>query len=163
MPLSLPVSFPLGGPPAGPPRVVPSTSSASAEELARTLGSDIDSFTQGDLSQHLQLLTGSPNLAQALANRLQTPRGGLFYDADYGKDIRSYLNASLTPRVLAQMQADAQAECLKDDRVLGCSAAASVLGSGNSLTVKLALNVTTASGPFTFVLSVTSLSVSVIG
>jgi len=121
-------------------------------------GQDFD-FLIG-LDPRLRLLGGLANLEQALVHRLTTPRGGLFYDANYGTDIRVYLNEAVTPQVQARVRADVQAECTKDERVLTCTAATSFDSASDRLLVQLAVQ--TAAGPFRFVLAVTSVTVELL-
>ena len=61
------------------------------------------------LNQEMTLVGGLLNLGQALAHRLETPRGGLFYDGDYGTDLRAYCNDTMTQASASRCSADAQA------------------------------------------------------
>lgn len=126
--------------------------------MATDFGSDFSCL--GGLNPQFPVVTGNTLLGQALANRLQVPRGGLFYDKNYGTDIRGYLNSPMTPAILGQMSNDAQAECLKDERVLQV-AATPVFDSGSS-TVNLTITGISANGPFTFILSVSDVSVTLL-
>src|SRR5687767_7803210 len=45
------------------------------------LGTDVSIVLDAD--SHWSLVTGQPNLARAIARRLSTPRGGLFYAPTY--------------------------------------------------------------------------------
>jgi hypothetical protein len=121
-------------------------------------GTDFD-FLSG-LNPAFALVTGYYNLGQALAHRLQTPRGGLFYDLDYGTDIRGYVNMAITGQVASQLVGDIQSECLKDERVQTVTAAQSMNAATSTLTITI--TGTTSDGPFTFILSVTSATVALL-
>lgn len=108
----------------------------------------------------LGLVGGLDCLGQALVHRLSTPRGGLFYDPNYGTDLRAYIEENISPKTLALVRADVQAECIKDERVLTCTASTSFDGATETLTVQV--DVQTAAGPFRLVLAVTSLTVELL-
>src|SRR4051812_20722035 len=54
------------------------------------LGTDIKGIF--DTGSMLSLATGLENVGNAMCRRLITPRGALFYDPEYGFDVRSFLN-----------------------------------------------------------------------
>lgn len=56
-------------------------------------------------------------LAEALLRRLDCPRGALPGDADYGIDVRSYLNRGTTDAERIRIETEIAAELTKDDRV----------------------------------------------
>lgn len=113
-------------------------------DLAMTdFGTDL-SVTEGGF----ELISGLDNLAGALARRLQTPRGGLFYDATYGHDLRRYLHGGDTDELRFELTAGIEAEVEKDPRVMSCSA--SVLELARD-TLRLELLVETRLGPFRLV------------
>jgi len=74
----------------------------------------VDFACVDDLDANLSLVEGRTALAQSTARRIITPRGGLYYDPNYGTDIRGRLHrpfpAALTARLVEQ-------EALKDERV----------------------------------------------
>jgi phage baseplate assembly protein W len=125
---------------------------------ADPLGTDISSLP--DLDPHFVLVSGIANLGQAIARRLETPRGGLFYDPSYGTDIRDYLNASLSSNDLPRIASDVQAEALKDPRVR--TASASVTFNSSSFCLSITLRCQTVAGPFTLVLSVSQVTVDLL-
>lgn len=57
-------------------------------------------------------------VAQAIARRLMTPF--LFYDEDYGYDLRQFLNASIDDP--GSIEAGIENEALKDERVVAATA-----------------------------------------
>jgi phage baseplate assembly protein W len=107
-----------------------------------------------DLTLPSVQVSGNQVVAEAIARRLQTPRGGLIDDPNYGYDLTAWLNADVTPAQIASIQSSINAECTKDERV--SSAASSVTFLSGALIVSVLL--TTAAGPFTLVLSVSSLA-----
>lgn len=126
--------------------------------LGGPLGDDVYCF--GDLDPHLRLVGGLANLGQALAHRLITQRGTLFYDLNYGTDTRLFLNETIDPAFLSFAKSQIQSECLKDERVLTCTATLTFALNTDELDIKV--SVTTAAGPFIFIFSVTSTSISLI-
>ena len=141
-------------PPAGASLVPALNSSTSPQDLGR------DFQVLGGVNPAFPLISGYTNLGQAMAMRLQTPRGGLWYDQDYGTDLRGWLNAAITGPVQAQLVGAIQSECLKDDRVQACTA--SVVVDRASSTMTVTINTVTAQGPFSFILAVTSATVAII-
>lgn len=121
-------------------------------------GLDFD-FLNG-LNPSMPLVGGFYNLGQALVHRYQTPRGGLFYDPDYGTDLRDYLNAPMTSSTLSQLVGDAQSEALKDERIQTCTASPSF--DRQSSTLSLSMSGLTSSGPFAFIFSVTNATVALL-
>lgn len=97
------------------------------------LGSDFDT-PDGELKADMRLLETDQEkiLAwlQALARRLQQPRGSLWYDLDYGLDIRTYVSDDEEPAVAAH---DINQECLKDERTGTCLTDISVQPDGSWL------------------------------
>lgn len=145
------------------PPVPPGISVAAVNPLVglpstTDFGTDFSFLSQ--LDPNFGLVSGVANLGQALAHRLETPRGGLFYDANYGTDIRDRLNDNMGAGIVAQIGADAQAECSKDERVLSCTANAQFNNQTDELTLNVAVQ--TSSGPFLFVFGVTQASVALL-
>lgn len=128
---------------------------ASATDI---FGVDIDCTT--DHGFVFGLTAGFTTLGNALIRRLITPRGGLWYDPDYGFDVRSYLNVALTRSKMGELIQGIEAECRKDDRVRDASAVATAVGFPD-VDLRIVLQVTTAAGPtFPLVLSVAELAAS---
>lgn len=111
-----------------------------------------------DLTMPAVMVTGNRIVAEAIARRLTTPRGGLIDDPNYGYDLTDFLNDDLSPTDVARIAAGVQAECVKDERV--SSAVATVTLTAGVMVVTIAL--TTANGPFTLVLSITDVTVSIL-
>jgi hypothetical protein len=130
--------------------------------MATDFGTDIDLWP--DINPAGTLLTGANGntlvLAQALLRRLTTPRGGLFYDAGYGTDIRAFLGESMTASSTASIQQAIEREVTQDERVLNATASVVFVGATGVLVGHL--TVQTSDGPFTLVISVTALSVTLL-
>lgn len=113
-----------------------------------------------DLDPLFALVEGRAALAQAIALRLDTPHGGLWYDLDYGCDLKRWLNATLDASELFRLRSAVEAECMKDERVLACDARVTFDAQAGRLRVSLAL--TDDDGPFALELDVSSVSVAVL-
>lgn len=61
--------------------------------------------------------TGYRNLGEALFRRLITIQGALFYDPDYGFDVRQYINQHGTSDIIYELATGIAMECEKDPRV----------------------------------------------
>jgi phage baseplate assembly protein W len=71
-----------------------------------------------DISRDLRGYTrGTVNLIDALRRRLETPRGALFYDPDYGFDLRQYVQAAFDDALRFEGESFIETECYKDERV----------------------------------------------
>ena len=106
-----------------------------------------------DLSSSIfSLKTGLACLAQDCLNRLSTDRGSLFYDEDYGLDVRIYLNKRAIQGTPFRASAEIASELKKDPRIESVKASVSFSSSGEG---KITLELTTLAGPFLLVLSAT--------
>lgn len=99
------------------------------------------------------------NLAEALARRLITPRGALWYAPDYGTDLRAYLGEPMTDALRYEVERLAALEVEQDPRVEEASATLTYLGREE---MRLSLSVRTLYGPFALVLRVDALNVEVL-
>lgn len=109
--------FPLTtpAPPAGGSAIQPSYSPPAAASSI-DFGSDLQCATDLDPMMR-ELAANDPRLvAESDLRRLQTPRGGLLDDPDYGYDVRELLRAPLTRAQLAAVPGRIRAELMKDDR-----------------------------------------------
>jgi phage baseplate assembly protein W len=123
-----------------------------------TLGTDISCYPDLDAAE--TLVSGRTALAQAIARRLTTGRGSLFYDGNYGTDLRSYLSEGFTSDGPGRVRAAIEAECRKDERVSGVTADVTFNSAAQSLKVSISLD--TGEGPFSLTLSVTSLTLDLL-
>lgn len=71
-----------------------------------------------DLASNLQGYSRGWNaLQKVLLRRLITRRGSLFYDADFGMDVRAWVNAGVTQQNLWELATLVKRELEKDERV----------------------------------------------
>ena len=86
-----------------------------------------------DLDADLSLVSDEEGHAQAIARRLITDRGGLFYERSYGRNLKRYLNATVSD--VGTLQAQIEREALEDERTL--TAKATVTLASRTLTTLL--------------------------
>jgi phage baseplate assembly protein W len=120
-------------------------------------GSDVGCYP--DLDPSFATVTALSVLGQDLARRLETPRGGLFYDSQYGTDVREMVNDSITLTNSQKRQTEIASEVLKDERVRRVTV---TINYSPDASVLIKLMVETAAGPFTFILNVTAITVSLL-
>lgn len=137
------------------PVVSYTTNQPSAESTA--LGA-YDLSLATDLSADCRVVSGRMALAEALIRRWSTPRGRLIDDPNYGTSLADSLNDDMRVGDIVRLQAAAEAEARKDERVADISSTA--LFVGNALT--LTFSITDGEGPFTLTIAVTSVSVSLL-
>src|SRR5690349_16156686 len=101
--------------------------------MATDFGSDISGFP--DLDPTFSLVSGTTALAQAIARRLESPRGSLWYAPDYGTDVRGRLNDAFTASGLHALQSDIEAECEKDERIRHASATVTLDSRRSTMTI----------------------------
>lgn len=143
---------------AAPPPVLVAPPSPAPPVPVDVYGLGIDLDCLYDITPSLSLTSGPDNLAKALARRLITPRGALFYDPDYGLDVREYLHAGVTAVELATLPEAIAAEVEKDPRVQSCEAS-TVFDGRETLVIKL--RVTPSAGPHQLIIvTVTDQSIS---
>lgn len=116
----------------------------------------IDLAGVDDLSPGLPIVSGRLGLLQAIARRLITPRGSLFYDHDYGYDVRQFLSGDV--RSTAEIASNVAAEAEKDERVEQASAKVTLVD--RRLVVNLAI--LDGAGPFSFVLNISQVTVELL-
>jgi phage baseplate assembly protein W len=140
-----------------PPPVLVATPAPPAPPVVDTYGLGVDLDCLTDITPGLALAAGTDNLMKALARRLITPRGGLFYDPDYGLDLREYLHAGVTAAQIATLSGSVEAEVEKDPRVQSADASVSFVGA--TMMVRVVVN--PIAGPHRLiVLAVTSENVA---
>lgn len=140
-----------------PPAPLPPSRGTSAADLDGTFGLDVSAIP--DLDPMLALQGGRRVLAEAVARRLTTQRGSLFYAPDYGLDIRDYLNEGFTPSALFQAQSAIEAEVEKDERVISATV---TLSNPRPDTLRISIRIEAADGPFEMVLSIDQLTVQLL-
>lgn len=102
-----------------------------------------------DLTMPSVMASGNLVVAQAIARRWQTPRGGLVGDSDYGYCLSDFVSSDISDSDLVAISGYAASEALKDQRVTSCDATATL----NLGTLTVTAKVTTGLGPFTLVVS----------
>lgn len=127
-----------------------------ATSTATNFGSDLSCVT--DLTPAMAETSGQHIVAEAVARRWQTPRGGLIDDPSYGYDLTDFVDDDISQQDIARLSAGAEAEALKDERVFACTVKTTFAG-GLLIVVG---TITTALGPFTLVLSVSAVSVQIL-
>lgn len=85
--------------------------------MTTSLGIDIATPGAADLDPYFGLVSEGRCLVEALARRLVTPRGSLFYAPQYGYDLRQWINADLDAGDLREIERAAAEECRADERV----------------------------------------------
>lgn len=118
------------------------------------LGSDFSGLL--DVQSSLGVVSGPRAMLEAIGRRLTTLRGGLWYDPDYGYDLRQHLNAP-APRP-GVIESQVVAEVLKDERVQDVDA--SVVATRDAITVTL--RIMSDIGPFSLIVAVTQLTVTLL-
>ena len=123
------------------------------------LGTD-GAWFGGDIDARIGLTSGLTLLGQDLVARLSTPRGGLWYDEDYGYDLSGLLNDDTSPARILEIQHNVEEEVRKDERVEDCRARVSFNAAASALHVSL--HVTIAEGAFDFVLAASAVTVELL-
>lgn len=121
----------------------------------------VDLYCISDLDPAGRTVSGNEALAQALARRLQTPRGALTAigdDPDYGLDLRDYVGADVGAGIEAEVEAAVRAECLKDERVRDVVVTVAFANRGLTVGVRVA----SAAGSLRFTLSVSAVTVDLL-
>lgn len=122
------------------------------------LGRVRDISIDPDLSEKFLLIGGFDLMAEVVLKRLTTD--GLFYDLEYGIDIREFLNRPLDQAGSFEIQAAIEAELEKDERII--SASAQVVFDEQEYTLTISLTVETSQGPFSLVLEASKLTVELL-
>lgn len=129
-----------------------------ATDFSSSLGVDYHCIT--DLDASLSLVYGNTALGQSTARRHITPRGGLFYDRDYGNCIRRFFKAS--GFTLPRLARVVESETIKDERVRN-TAALVEQSSTDYEDITIVERITPITGqPFDLTITVDELSVEVL-
>jgi hypothetical protein len=118
-------------------------------------GSDLSCVQ--DLDPRCIVVTGRRLLAEAVARRWITPRGGLIDDPNYGTDVTAYINDDVKPRDLATLASAMSQEAEKDERVNSCDIDIQVPPNGIGAYV-ITASIHDNDGPFQLVVGVDSVS-----
>lgn len=126
--------------------------------MATDYGSDVACVT--DIDPAFAMVSGPTAVAQAIARRLITPRGGLHYDGTYGYDLRQHLNGSIEDGDTFVVASSVETQCEQDERVRSASARVTYDALTETLRVTIALVLD--DGPFELVLGVSAVTVEVL-
>lgn len=99
-------------------------------------------------------------VAEALYRRFSQRRGSNPFHPDDGLDLREWLNESFSEQGLADLKTAIEREAEKDERVAAVSVGLDFNTQTSALTVTI--GITTADGPFKFVLLVSQLDVKIL-
>lgn len=133
---------------------------ASTPEAPFGYGADLSGAD--DLDPLLAEVDGFSTLAiaQALARRLGTPRGGLPDDATYGEDLTEWCNRGHSSAEIRDLARRIAAECQKDDRVRAVRVTVAPDATARTFDVTVAVDPHDAAlGTFTLTLAVSSAGV----
>jgi hypothetical protein len=116
-----------------------------------------------DLDPMGAVVTGRLLLSQALVRRWTTPNGRLIDDPHYGYSVVDEINDDLAPTDTAQIGSNMDAEAIKDERVSSCSTSVQLVTLGDgTVALTTTSTVTDGAGPFTLVLQITQLTVTIL-
>jgi hypothetical protein len=118
------------------------------------LGTDL--YGLADIEPTLREISGRTALVHCCVRRLVTPRGGLFYDLEFGLDLRRFLHGQAPAQGTIENQIEAQLAL--DERVYDVTA--TVEFADDTMTVTIGL--IDAQGPFELVLAVSAVSVELL-
>lgn len=119
------------------------------------LGTDFAGFS--DITPTLATVSGRRGLIESIARRFITPPGALWYDPDYGFDLRVFLSGTVTASA-GQIASGVIAEAEKDERVEQASCDVKFIGT----TLFVKVGIADANGPFEFVLQVSKVTVEIL-
>ena len=119
----------------------------------------VDFHCIDDLDASLSIKDTRVVLGESVARRLITPRGGLFYDRNYGYDIRRYFKAGGLSR--AQLARLVEAEIYKDERVKSAAVGVEWDRQDEALTVDIRLTPVTGQA-FQLTITVDDLTVELL-
>ena len=124
--------------------------------MATDFGTDVAAIS--DLPDPENLIGGIGNVAYAVARRWLTQSGALVEIGDTAQytcfDIRDYFGARITASTITEIEGLCIAAAGDDPRVQSVSASVSFLSG----VIRVSASVTTADGPFDFVLTVDNIT-----
>ncbi|MFO0559072.1 MAG: hypothetical protein U0269_13740 [Polyangiales bacterium] len=104
-------------------------------------------------------VTGRKLFIDSIARRLTCPPGGLFWAPTQGIDLRAYLRSRVDAQQLTSIRQRTLAALFDDERVIDAECV--VTYSNNNQSLRVALSIESAQGPFAFVLDVSAARVAV--
>jgi hypothetical protein len=111
----------------------------------------VDLKVSPDLGLFFSLNKEEDCLAQDLVDRLQCSKGMLFYDPNFGINLRNFLGSKQRPQDAFRAAADITSELKQDERVADCAASVVFDSASQSLTATIEVE---ALGGVTFTLVV---------
>lgn len=117
-----------------------------------------DTEAVSDLTFARRQVEGETMMAQVIARRLTTRRGGLFYAPDYGYDLRQFLKGSAPP--VSVINGNIENELLKDKRIADATSEATFSESTEALQVHVFGN--GSEGPFDLTISIDEVTVELL-
>jgi phage baseplate assembly protein W len=130
-----------------------------ATDPTTDFGTDVD--CRSGVPLRWGLISGRPNVVNALIRRYRTVRGTLPNDPEYGFDLRDLVNAGLTTARLSQARSGIVAQALLEPRIRDVT---DVTFAPNLATNSLIISMTLedALGPFPLVLSIDRVTVAIL-
>jgi hypothetical protein len=125
---------------------------------ANSLDFGVDLSCVSDLQPHMGVVSGRRLVAEAIARRLQTPKGALLDDPNYGYDLVGQLDNDVQQGDLGRISSAVTTECLKDQRVFSASTTVSFALEELLVTISLVTNL----GPFSLVLQASQVTVAIL-
>ncbi len=138
------------------PVVVSSSYTPPAAESDNQYG--IDFVSVPDMG--FTTVNGQRAVAEAIYRRFTTPRGLLAFHPDYGFDVRALLNESFDTQQLTTVKTALEREAQKDQRIRDINIGVDF--NAQAFTLTLTFRITLATGPFSFVLTVSQLAVQML-
>jgi phage baseplate assembly protein W len=108
-----------------------------------------------DLSMPSYMATGNQCVAEAILRRWSTSPGQLIDDPTYGYNLTDLVSDDLSSADISYAQQQAASQAKRDERVRNAKVAITLLANG---TLQVVGQITTASGPFRLVVSVSSVT-----
>jgi hypothetical protein len=142
--------------------VAPVTStSATAIPVGGSTVVPVDFSCIEDIDSSLSVISDANEiLAQSVVRRLTTERGSLFYDLNYGFDVRGFFNAALSASEAATLERAIADECEKDERIVSATAQVRFSSATREMVIKLELESVYGTTPLT--LTVDRVSVTIL-
>lgn len=113
-----------------------------------------------------RVITGARLVAEAAYRRLSTPRGTLRggeEEADYGIDLTEYIGEQANASTAAIFPAVIRNELLKDERIESVDVDVTYRQDGPGVLFEIDITCTTAEGPFTLQVGVSSVTTGLLG
>lgn len=113
------------------------------------------------IGKTVSLVSGSKNLINAITRRLSTAKGSLFYDLEYGYDLRQFINAEVDDQDIQQIETNVENQVQLDERVRSCQTTATF--DYQTQKMRLEIQVTPfVDRTFTLIISVDKLTVKLL-